>query len=196
MPPIKAPQKHPRPAQLPRMERKDELQEPWERFVTRADFLLGGWDNVRGVTPDDLAQEALRSYCEHLESDYAEDAHKVASTGLQRDVTNLFAKTDREDYGQDALVHESDDPEDEDWEVDITDADPQSKHFDPDSVDLLADILTPRQLTVILGLFEYGFTIPGLAEQLGVSHQAVSKIRAKALVILESIPHMGDLLKA
>jgi DNA-directed RNA polymerase specialized sigma24 family protein len=178
----KPPEKHPRPARLPLDARRIELQEPWKKLVYRADYLMGGWDNVRGQTPDDLAQEALLTYCTELGGTYARDPYKVASTDLQRGLRDLWQKTDREVSGADwKTAGESDDPEDEDWESDLESNDLVARYFTPDTMDLLSSVLTARELEAVVHVYEEDLTREDAGELMGIKKSAVIRLVNRAL---------------
>lgn len=158
-----------------------EMQPVYNRLEQRAVYLMGGWENVRGTTPDDIAQVALWSFTQ-LKDEYGhEGARKLASRGLQQDLRDLYQKEDREDYVADWEPGGMDDGDDLEWQWEDPSHDMVPRYFHPDTIDTLSDKLTSRELDVIVARYEQDLTRAQAAESLGLSEKQVKKALETAL---------------
>jgi DNA-directed RNA polymerase specialized sigma24 family protein len=164
-----------------------EMQPVYNRLEQRAVYLMGGWENVRGTTPDDIAQVALWSFTQ-LKDEYGhEGARKLASRGLQQDLRDLYQKEDREDYVADWEPGGMDDGDDLEWQWEDPSHDMVPRYFHPDTVDKLADVLSQGELEVMLAFYELDLTQDQVAVSLGKAVGTVKALKSRALKKLKEV---------
>lgn len=154
-----------------------DLVEVYQKFESRAVWLMSGWQNVMGTTPDDLAQVALCSYLSLLPTHDPDEAHKLASRGLQQDVYHLFAKgaNNPTGYFADAMPADPDDPHSEPGEHSLAAVEASWLYFTPDFVDALYEHLTGREIDLLIQVYEQDRSQAEIARSKRVSTQAVTK---------------------
>lgn len=156
---------------------RDLVKPVYQRLEHRAAILMGGWEHCIGVTPDDLAQAAVYAWTGLRERYPDTDAYRLASYRLQQDITKLRRRKRGPSLDQVQEDRAEDGYEPLDW------AAPEAvrRYFRPETVDGLAELLTPRELDVILARYEDDLTQKQAAEQLGCSISSVTRSERSAL---------------
>lgn len=152
----------------------------YDRFEFRAAYLMGGWANVMGQTPDDLAQVALNTYVGLLDEHGPDSAHKMASHGLRQDVTNLYQK-DANNPTEYFPEPDQEDPDAETYESQLADIEASWLYFTPDLMDRLSGVLTAREIDAVVHVFESDLTQEETARKMRVSERRVRALLHSAL---------------
>lgn len=168
-----------------------ECQPTYSRFERRAVVLLGGWQHVQGDTPDDLASGALKEYL-RLVGEYGdEDAHKLASRGMQQDVFHLFQK--KKNNPTTEFEHpswgEGDDTE-SDIEYSLAAWEHSQIYFSADQLDWMSGILTSQEMEAIVLVHEADSTQLAASRRMGLTQPRVSQLLLSAYNKLRA--HLKD----
>lgn len=158
---------------------QEELQDVYTRLETRALYILEGWANVMGFTPDDFAQKALMNYVRITATGVPEeDAYRMASMSVQQEITHLYRKDSNNPTGyfEEETPGDPDDPEDDVAEAELAAVEAAWIYFPPDVVDGLADALTPRELEAVILVFEADKTHAEAAGSMRVSERRVGQL--------------------
>lgn len=162
---------------------RDEVWEVYSRFEKRAVYLLKGWENTMGVTPDDIAQTAFTAYLSLRKEGFEpDDAYPQASRGLQQDIHHLWQKAANNptDYFEEPEREESDTDEDP-GQAEMTAAESAALYFDPDRVDWLASLLSRRETEAVILRYEADLDLHGVATSMGVSYETAKTLVKRAL---------------
>jgi len=161
-----------------------ELQGVYGRLEGRAAWLMGGWENVMGSTPDDIAQVGLNNYLTVLPVHGDESAAKIASYRLQQDVRDLYQKQDhnKTEYFPDPDDDETDEDEYPDHPISqIESTDRQTRYFGADLVDQMASMLTKREMEAVILVFEDDLTHESAAKAMHVRRLTVTTYLRSAI---------------
>lgn len=142
--------------------------------------VMGTWENLRGVTPDDLAQEAWLDYL-RLRDRGREHGHAVrtAAHTVRQNYIDLIR---RDETASKAYPH---DPG-QDSTPDV---------FAPDFVDWLADQLSDRELEAVFLRYERDLPVAEVAREMGVHEEMVKTLLRRVNPKLRGrLTRTGDIL--